>query len=207
MLKKMSKGKSPNKTTPPARARLQCGTPKNILSVTHAKPSVQEEFLQCPYCYSAAGGNGWRKRHVIQQGEQCWYWVRRGICRSKSCGKNFTVLLGCMLPNKHYAAQEIEESIAVMESGAAVDTIPCGAEESTLRRWRREYGAAIPKLTGKLEALARCLLQKTLPLTTDAARPLNRLRAALTLLELIPSNWTVLGRAFFHIRVHPVCIG
>ncbi|WP_268776087.1 DUF6431 domain-containing protein [Megasphaera cerevisiae] len=175
------------------------------MSLPQQNLSSQEE-IQCPYCHGPASGNGWRKRHVIRQGEPCWYEVRRGICRAR-CRSNFTILLECMLPHKHYCAQDIEDSLATLENGAAVNGVSCGAEESTLRRWQKEFRSVLPILAAKLEALAQNWFERKIPLGIEVASPLLHLKHSLALLEEAPDGWTVLGRSFFQSRAHPLCLG
>ena len=112
-----------------------------------------------------------------------------------------------MLPYKHYCAQEIEDSLSALESGAALNGVSCGAEESTLRRWQKEFRSILPILAAKLEALAQRWFDRKIPLGIRIASPLLHLKHSLELLEEPPDGWTVLGRSFFQSRAHPLCIG
>jgi hypothetical protein len=66
-----------------------------------------------------------------------------------------------MLPRKHYAAGEIEQVLQEQEDPSGPLT-ECGAEESTIRRWKREFPWKLSVLAASLEALANisriCLL-------------------------------------------------
>jgi len=166
---------------------------------------MQEKISICPRCFSPAHGHGTRKRHVIRNGEKCWYRVQRGLCIGK-CRRSFTMLLPFMLPDKHYSGPEIEEALSDFEEGVVVNRVETGAEESTLRRWKRQFRSTIPILTTKIEALVQCWFQKTLPLSTTDS-PLGRLKKALELVEVFPSGWTILAWSFFQALAHPLCLG
>jgi hypothetical protein len=116
------------------------------------------------------------------------------------------MLLPFMLPDKHYSGPEIEEALSDFEEGVVVNRVETGAEESTLRRWKRQFRSTIPILTTKIEALVQCWFQKTLPLSTTDS-PLGRLKKALELVEVFPSGWTILAWSFFQALAHPLCLG
>lgn len=113
-----------------------------------------------------------------------------------------------MLPSKHYSAPEIEGVMAAFEAGVPVNSVETGAEESTLRRWKRQFRTVIPVLCSKLEALAQEFFEKETSLISLPASPLGRLKIALGLLEYPHPVWSVLGRAFFRAMLsHPLCLG
>ena len=101
-----------------------------------------------------------------------------------------------MLPYKHYAAPEIEQVLKQQEDPAAPPH-ECGAEESTIRRWKREFPEKLSTLAASLELLANVSQACLIP-------PLQRIYNALGSLihPLPPQNH--LAWAFFVRHFHPV---
>jgi hypothetical protein len=101
-----------------------------------------------------------------------------------------------MLPHKHYAAPEIEQVLHKQEN----PTDPpheCGAEESTIRRWKQEYPEKLSALAASLESLANISKTCLLP-------ALQRVYNALCLLVRPPPTQNRLAWAFFVSRFHQV---
>jgi hypothetical protein len=101
-----------------------------------------------------------------------------------------------MLPHKHYAAYEIEQVLQKQED----PTVPpheCGAEESTLQRWKREFPEKLSALAASLESLANAFEFRLVP-------PLQRIYKALNLLVRPPPLQNRLAWAFFLGTSHPV---
>jgi hypothetical protein len=111
-----------------------------------------------------------------------------------------------MLPYKHYGAEEIEETIQSLEVGTPIRFLESTAEESTIRRWSKEYGALLPELAGKLEALFQFLSCKKIPLLEYLSKPFERLKKAFFLLVEPSSGEPVLSRASFLAKSHPLCL-
>ena len=153
---------------------------------------------RCPYCgYEKIYKHGKRKRHFIKQGKN-WRKVQRFHCTHSDCGKFFTLLLPNMLPYKHYAAPEIEQVLQEQEDPATPSN-ECGAEESTLRRWRLEFPPKLSALAASLESLVNVSM-------TRLVAPLQRVYNALGLLVHPPPNQSRLAWAFFVSRFsHLVC--
>jgi len=151
----------------------------------------------CPYCDSKKIHKyGKRDRHVIEK-EKVWYQVQRYHCTNYECGVYFTLLLPNMLPHKHYAAPEIEQVLKKQEDPAAPNH-ECGAEESTLRRWMREFPQKLSGLAAFLESLANIS-------QTRLIAPLQRIYDALGLLYPPPLQ-DRLALAFFTSRFNRVRI-
>jgi len=151
----------------------------------------------CPYCGSKKIHKyGKRNRHVIEK-EKVWYKVQRYHCINYECGVYFTLLLPNMLPHKHYAAPEIEQVLKKQEDPAAPHH-ECGAEESTLRRWMREFPPKLSGLAAFLESLANIS-------QTCLIAPLQRIYYALSLLYHPPLQ-DCLALAFFTCRFNRVRI-
>ena len=137
---------------------------------------------QCPFCGGKLHKHGTRKRHVIKGREKIWYDVQRFRCLNDDCRKTFTLLLPNMLPYKHYAAPEIEQVLQKQEDPEA-PLHECGAEESTLRRWKHEFPEVLNALAFRLESLAII----TISLISKAS-PLQRVYNALSLVVHPPPN-------------------
>jgi len=151
-------------------------------------------------CYSCGGKlhkHGQRRRHVRTR-KKVWYQVQRLRCCL--CRETRTLLLPNMLPRKHYSASEIEQVLRKQEDPSA-PACECGAEESTLRRWRREF----PE---KLSSLAVCLESLTNAWETRLISPLQRVYNALNLLVRPPPDQSRLAWAYFFVGwFHPVRLG
>jgi hypothetical protein len=101
-----------------------------------------------------------------------------------------------MLPHKHYAAPEIEQVLQTQENSTA-PFHECGAEESTLRRWKLEYPSKLSELAAFFESLTNVS-------KTNQLAPLQRLYNALNTLAQPPPNHSRLSWAFFVGQSHPV---
>jgi len=147
----------------------------------------------CHYCSSKKfHKHGTRERHVIEQGVKTWHLVQRFLCIDDDCGKAFTLLLPNMLPHKHYAAPVIEQVLQNQED-PATPLHECEAEESTIRRWLKEFSQKLCALAASLELLANVSI-------TRLVTPLQRVYNILDLLDL-PPDQSRLAWAFF--LAHP----
>ena len=152
-------------------------------------------------------GNGFRRRHVIENGVKDWSRVHRLRCKNKcKCKANFTQLEPNMLPHKHYCAADVEEVLYAEETGSPVSQLRTNADASTMRRWRNEFSTVLDTLSGTLEAIAAAVRGKPKPLLQMAIASFKRMREAVSSLEELPTGWTHLSRAFYWCRVHPVCL-
>ena len=150
----------------------------------------------CPYCGSKKiHKHGKRDRHVIEK-EKVWYQVQRYHCTDHECGTYFTLLLPNMLPYKHYAAPEIEQVLQKQEDPAA-SPHECGAEESTLYRWKREFPEKLNALAAHLESLANISKIRLV-------LPLKRVYDALVSVVKLASDDCRLAWAFYMRQANPV---
>jgi len=106
-----------------------------------------------------------------------------------------------MLPYKHYAALEIEQVLRKQEDPTAPPH-ECGAEESTLRRWRSEFPDVLAGLISRLSSLAHITINLVLQVP-----PLQRLYDTLNFLAPPPPDSSRLAWAFFVSRFHPDHVG
>jgi hypothetical protein len=106
-----------------------------------------------------------------------------------------------MLPYKHYAAAEIEEVLQEQEDPTA-PMHGCGAEESTLYRWKLEFPEVLTALASRLELLAGIVTS-----LVSRTQPLQRIYEALGSLVKPPPDSSRLAWAFSVKKTHPVCLG
>ena len=106
-----------------------------------------------------------------------------------------------MLPHKHYAAHEIEQVLQKQENPMGPPH-ECGAEESTLRRWIREFPEILTTLAFRLSSMAQSAVE-----LLSVAHPLQRLYDVLNSLAPPPPNSSRLAWAFFLDASHPVHLG
>jgi len=112
-----------------------------------------------------------------------------------------------MLPYKHYPAQVIENAVESFESGRAVNEIATCAEESTLRRWRRQFKTILPGLCGQLQVVVKYITRKDPSLCEFTKTYMARLKIHLESIGEADSGHTVLGRTFLKTAAYHVCVG
>jgi hypothetical protein len=114
-----------------------------------------------------------------------------------------------MVPYKHYAASEIEEVLKEAEKAEkepATDLPETYAEESTMQRWKKDFSEQMPLMAGQLEQIAADLGMGKSSLIRLSEKPLQRLRAAVDVLQELPSKISSLAYAFWLLISHPVCV-
>jgi hypothetical protein len=132
--------------------------------------------------------------------------VDRFYC--SGCHKCFTRLPSFLLPYKRYIADEIEAALQHLTSGGSLDKAPGGAEESTLRRWLKEFQGKIRDWAGQLESILWRLKQRIASLTRLPLNPFQRLKFVLSEYSALPSHWTLLVKALYWLqKSHPRCLG
>jgi hypothetical protein len=94
-----------------------------------------------------------------------------------------------MLPYKHYAASEIEQVLNKHENPSE-PSHECGAEESTIRRWIRDFPEILSALAAHLETLANISQINNIP-------PLQRVYTALASLASPPPDCSRLAWAYY----------
>lgn len=110
-----------------------------------------------------------------------------------------------LLPFKHYAASEIEAALRHVFEGGELSQAACGAEESTLRRWRDEFRGKMQEWAGLLEAMAFDLFNQVPSLVQRISHPLRRLEQILSRLPALPPEWPVLVQALWWLKKsHPL---
>ena len=125
------------------------------------------------------------------------------------CGQTFTHLPPWMLPHKHYNAFDVEETLAGEADGKGKAKGTSGAEESTIRRWKRHFSWVLPELAAKLESLGALFSHSvpSLPSLVEHYGALQRVYRAVSHLENVPEGVSRLSRAFHLSLAHPLCLG
>jgi hypothetical protein len=165
-----------------------------IVTVSVSKFSIPSG---CFFCGGKIHKHGKRDRHVIEHGEKVWDTVGRFLCLNPDCSHTtFTLLLPNMLPHKHYAAPEIEQVLQEQENSSS-PAHECGAEESTLRRWKQKFPVLLSAIAARLELLANIS-------STNLYPPLQRVYNALASIIRLPPRNCRLAWAFFVSQSHPL---
>ena len=112
------------------------------------------------------------------------------------------------MPFKRYSADEIEAALLYLAAGGPLAQAPGEADESTLRRWLKEFGGKMRDWAGQLEAVLLRLKQQITSVIRLPLNPLLRLQAVLDEYASLPSHWTLLVKALYWLqKSHPHCLG
>jgi hypothetical protein len=121
--------------------------------------------------------------------------------------KTFTRLPDFLIPFKHYVAREIDHFLRSLSKGYSFTQMQTGAEDSTLRRWQKEFREKMQSWAGRLESNAKELFDKQTHLFDISSNPYQRLEQALDLLPRFPLRWSVLIKVIQILNLsHPLCI-
>jgi len=74
-------------------------------------------------------------------------------CISEECGKTHAIIPDFLCPKKKYKAEEIEETIEIYEVKGNIKEVKTTAEESTVRRWIKQYLSKIEKIIAAIEKI------------------------------------------------------
>jgi Domain of unknown function (DUF6431) len=120
-----------------------------------------------------------------------------------TCRKTFTRLPHFLLPFKRYPASEIEAVLRHLFSGGKLIKSPSGADESTLRRWWKEFSSKLEGWAGLLEVMSQLSAQTSGIFCY--LHPLRRLEEVLSRLPALPSHWTVMVKTLWWLSTsHPL---
>jgi hypothetical protein len=129
--------------------------------------------------------------------------VQRFFC--PPCKKTFTRLPSFLIPFKHYVAAEIEGVIGHIANGGRLINSPSEADESTLRRWWKEFRHKLPQWAGLLEAQIFRLSGRPPSYIAFFPDPLKRLVEDLSQITVLPAEWPVLVKAIWWLSTsHPL---
>jgi hypothetical protein len=146
----------------------------------------------CAKCSSLTHFNQWKERSAWSSGNATSkVFQLQVLCTNPACKKTHVIIPDFLNPYKRYIGAEIERSIEqVARQDTSDDT---EAEESTKRRWRKQFEERLPEI---LNALIRLLIieYKNMLSLLECSCGLKRLRK---LLILFPERRaaTTIGRA------------
>ena len=107
----------------------------------------------CPACGGALRSRDRRRRKVLLKDGQCIVLSIRRL-RCKDCGKIHAELPDLVQPFKHYASRVIQKVLDGHSEG-------CSAEDSTIRRWLREFENSRSHMDAALSALKTIYRRKS----------------------------------------------
>jgi len=92
--------------------------------------------------------------------------------------------------------------------GGQLSQAPSAAEESTLRRWWKEYSAKMQEWAGLLESGHTSHLAEFPALSSFSTHPLKRLETILSRFCLYLPRWAVMVKGTILAEyIHPLCLG
>jgi len=84
--------------------------------------------------------------------------------------------------------------------------VESGADESTLRRWWKEFKPKLEQWAGRLDARIQQLTQQA-PSLPPNLQPLQRLEEILSRLPPLPKWWAVMIKTLWWLEnTHPLCV-
>jgi transposase-like protein len=147
--------------------------------------------------------HGTREREFISDGIKQICQVQRFLCTE--CNITFTLLPPFLLSFKHYVASEIERTLFHCCDGGKVSESPSGASESSIWRWRKEFGEQMVGWAGILEAKLIRLGKFEAGIMQCLSHPLNRLEKVLSFFPALPGRWTIITKTLWWLKnTHPL---
>ena len=108
------------------------------------------------------------------------------------------------MPFKQYLTSEIEAVLRHLYDGGKLSEAPSEADESTLRRWWREFSYKLQEWAGELEARVFQVFHR-IPGLLDDPDPLTRMEASLSRLPALPSAWPTIAKTLWWLKKsHPL---
>jgi hypothetical protein len=133
---------------------------KDCKSYEREKWKTYDREWLCPECHGRAHIHCSYTRKVIElkSGEMDFETVKeirivRIKCISEDCGKTHAIIPDFLCPKKRYKAEDIEETIEIYEVKGNVKEVETTAEESTVRRWIKQYLSKIEKIIAAIEKI------------------------------------------------------
>jgi hypothetical protein len=111
--------------------------------------------ITCTVCGSKTHRHGgyWRNAWCTENTKKEKLWIVRVRCANEGCGTTHALIPDFLIPFKKYVASEVEEAVMEQLIGPKMATLETEAEESTIRRWWRQYKERTAKAANELEAL------------------------------------------------------
>ena len=174
---------------------------KNVVSLTtkmiiphygtDCKSYVEEsiEILNREWCCPCCGCRAWIHcsylRNVIEINPENGLKTTEKItiirvkCNSKECGKTHALIPDFLCPKKRYKSEEITESIEIYEEKGNIKEVKTTAEESTVRRWIKQYLFKISIIILELEKILIREEEKQVSLLDSAFTGMKRIKIIL----------------------------
>jgi len=103
----------------------------------------------CPLCGAGLRVHGCYRRHMRDgDGKRHYGWVAQAHCAD--CGSYPALIPDFLMPHKHYEAVVIEAVITESEREGEPVLSGCPADESTMRRWLRQFAERGARAVGWL---------------------------------------------------------
>lgn len=127
--------------------------------------------IYCPLCGGAVYYRDRKTRDVKRLNGEVWHFrLRRMLC--EVCEKLHTEIPELIQPYKHYDSETIQSIIDGNEDAKA-----CGADDSTIQRWKSEFKKATPDIEQRLASVYVRETDEHAPLV-PIGRTLTSIRAA-----------------------------
>ena len=121
---------------------------------------TSSEIICCPLCNGELSYRDSRLRTLKDFiGEHCRFFLRRLRC--PKCEKLHTELPSIIQPYRHYCSDAIQSVLDGNEAG-------CGADNSTIRRWKTEFATAESDINQRLAAVYTQMTDATVPIETPS---------------------------------------
>jgi len=148
-----------------------------------------ETVFYCPVCGALTHFNQWKVRSAWAS--DC---MIAGIpqlqvlCTNPNCKKTHVIIPDFLNPYKRYVGAEIEATVEGIPfcDGSCITE----AEESTIRRWTRQFAERLPEILNALSRLLIIEYENVLTLL-DCSQGLNRIRKLLALFPCRKSSTTL----------------
>lgn len=187
-------------TNPPTTAINTNPRPHHDFIITYLGRNQQEYLVRlpellgmifyCSKCGSLAHFNQWIKRSAWSSDSPISTIPQlQVLCTNPACKKTHVIIPDFLHPYKRYIGKEIESSIEQETADTSLDT---QAEESTKKRWRRQFAKRLPEVLNTLIRLLIIEYENLLSLL-ECSGGLSRLRKILLLYPERESS-TTMGR-------------
>jgi hypothetical protein len=156
-------------------------------------PKLKLMGFFCSKCGSPTHFHSWKRRSAwSSDSEETTILQLQVICTNPDCKKTHVIIPDFLCPYKRYVSSEIEVAVAAQNSKEAVNP-NTAAEESTIRRWRKQFAMRFKE---RLNVLERTLLKEYTQMVSllDNSQGLGRIRNLLQFFPKRPAS-TLMGRA------------
>ena len=153
-------------------------------------------LITCTVCGGKTHSHGgyWRNAWCSENSEKEKLWIVRVRCANKVCGITHALIPDFLIPFKKYVACEVEDAVSEQLKRHRIANFNTEADESTIRRWWRQYKERTAKVANELESLLMKEYAKMVSLLKADVVGVKRLKI---LIERFPQilNTCVFGAA------------